>query len=121
MNADDVKRVRHAAGWTQTELADTLGIARRTVQHWESGRHDPLPRDALRLAELDAVPHDPGPDSAALALAARNRTTARRVLAYARTAKARRALATSTRSAESLARSTIAEGLARKATDRHRP
>ena len=41
--------VRRAAGLTQQELADVLGVARNTVVRWENGRRRPtgLPFAAL--------------------------------------------------------------------------
>jgi len=34
-------RVREAMGIKQIEFAKQLGVSRRSVQHWESGEHQP--------------------------------------------------------------------------------
>jgi len=44
---------REARGWTQAELAEALGVSRRTVQSAEKRGNDPLTATVLgRLAEL---------------------------------------------------------------------
>lgn len=35
------RSLREAAGLTQRELADAVGVDRTTIAHWESGRHTP--------------------------------------------------------------------------------
>lgn len=37
MTSDELRTMRHAAGWTQTELAILLDVNPRTVRRWESG------------------------------------------------------------------------------------
>lgn len=36
-----LKTVRLAAGLTQTEAADRVGISPKTVERWEAGKHEP--------------------------------------------------------------------------------
>ncbi|HET9326422.1 MAG TPA: helix-turn-helix transcriptional regulator [Candidatus Eisenbacteria bacterium] len=47
------RALREAAGLTQRELADTMGVDRTTVAHWESGRH--TPNGKLLDAYVDAL------------------------------------------------------------------
>ena len=37
MSPDEFRATRKAAGLTQTEMADRMGVTARTVQHWEGG------------------------------------------------------------------------------------
>ena len=47
------RALREAAGLTQRELADTIGVDRTAITHWESGRRNP---DGKRLdAYLEAL------------------------------------------------------------------
>ncbi len=43
---------RQAKGWTQTQLADKLGVSPTAVQSWEQRRAWPRPRRIAQLAEL---------------------------------------------------------------------
>lgn len=36
-----IKEARKAAGMTQQSLADLLGIPKRTIEDWDSGKHRP--------------------------------------------------------------------------------
>lgn len=47
-----VKRVREAAGLTQTQLGERLGVTKGNVSGWENGRHEPSYWQVLRMAEL---------------------------------------------------------------------
>lgn len=49
-----VRERRTAAGWTQTELADALGVSRQTVHAVETGKYDPSLPLAFKLAALFA-------------------------------------------------------------------
>jgi putative transcriptional regulator len=40
-NTIDVKVIREQTGLSQTQLAALMGISRRTLQHWETGRRQP--------------------------------------------------------------------------------
>lgn len=55
MTAQDLKHRREMLGYTQQSFAERLGLARRTVQYYESGEHD-IPRTvelALQALELE--------------------------------------------------------------------
>ena len=49
-----IARYRKAKGWTQTDLAQELGVSMSTVQSWERGAQ-PRPRHLRRLAEVLGV------------------------------------------------------------------
>lgn len=36
-----IKRAREAMRWTQQQLADAIGVDRKTVDNWENGRTQP--------------------------------------------------------------------------------
>lgn len=46
-----LKEKRREAGETQRDLADALGIERKTIVAWENGRTAPRLDDIVRLAE----------------------------------------------------------------------
>ena len=50
MNIIDVKRIREEFDMTQQGFADFLGIDRRTVTNWESGKK--IPDSKVKLLEL---------------------------------------------------------------------
>lgn len=54
-----IKEARQAAGLTQQGVTDTLGIPRRTLQDWESGKRTP-PRwaEALVVKKLERIAQD---------------------------------------------------------------
>lgn len=55
MKADELKHRRELLGMTQQRFAERLGLARRTVQYYESGELD-IPRTvqlALQALELE--------------------------------------------------------------------
>ena len=39
--ADLIKAFREQMGWTQTELADKLGMRQQTISEWETGLYEP--------------------------------------------------------------------------------
>lgn len=47
----DLRAAREAAGHTQGQAAELLGVARRTWEDWEAGRRQPQPM-VLRLYRL---------------------------------------------------------------------
>lgn len=53
MNALDVKGIRRKLGFTQTQLAQRLGVHLRTVQIWESGGAIPETKCALLRILMD--------------------------------------------------------------------
>ena len=58
----ELKNLRHAAGLTQQQLSAELGIPRRTLEDWESGRRK-MPDYVLRLmgywAEMNRLKSTP--------------------------------------------------------------
>jgi len=55
VTAQALKQRREMLGYTQQSFAQKLGLARRTVQYYESGEHD-IPRTvelALQALELE--------------------------------------------------------------------
>lgn len=53
---DNLKRLREEQGYTQAEIADWLGVSRRTVEGWESGRRERIDLGlGLKLADLFGV------------------------------------------------------------------
>lgn len=47
---NDVRELRLAAGLSQRELAETLGVSRQTVNSIETGRYDPSLPLAIAIA-----------------------------------------------------------------------
>ncbi|MEU1043467.1 helix-turn-helix domain-containing protein [Streptomyces sp. NPDC005907] len=52
------RRLREAAGLTQAQVADRVGVSRETVRSWESGRTTPHGREREAYAELLAEQED---------------------------------------------------------------
>ena len=61
---NDVRELREAHGWSQSELALRLLVSRQTVNAIETGRYDPSLPLAFRIARLFHAPieaiFDPG-------------------------------------------------------------
>ena len=63
-----LKVLRAERNWSQTDLADALGVSRQTISSLESGRYDPSLPLAFRLATLfdltieEIFLYDPGAD-----------------------------------------------------------
>jgi putative transcriptional regulator len=51
--ADEIKKIRKKTGTTQGFLANWLGVSKKTVQAWESGRNIPNGASARLLTLLD--------------------------------------------------------------------
>jgi len=51
-----LKRERRKHGWTQSALAELLGIDANTVSRWERGSHVPFPIFRMKLSELFGIP-----------------------------------------------------------------
>ncbi len=51
-----LKVFRAERNWTQTDLADQLGVSRQTIQALEKGRYDPSLPLAFRIARLLGQP-----------------------------------------------------------------
>ena len=47
-----LKTERKQRGWTQAELAETLGVSTKTVVRWERGRSMPFPYYRRKLSTL---------------------------------------------------------------------
>jgi putative transcriptional regulator len=58
--AEDIKRIRKKTGTTQGFLANWLGVSKKTIQAWESGRNIPNGASArlLSLLEMNDVSID---------------------------------------------------------------
>ncbi|MBC8280128.1 MAG: helix-turn-helix domain-containing protein [Chloroflexi bacterium] len=55
MLGDSLKEKRLQAGFTQHDVARTLGVSFQTVSNWESGKHEPKGDHLDSLAELYGV------------------------------------------------------------------
>jgi putative transcriptional regulator len=51
-----LKVLRAARNWSQSDLADRLGVSRQSVNAIETGKYDPSLPLAFRIAELFALP-----------------------------------------------------------------
>ena len=51
-----VGAARRAAGLSQDQLADRVGVERRTIQRYEAGERDPRYTDLLLIARAIGVP-----------------------------------------------------------------
>ena len=51
-----IRDLREGRGWSQAQLASRLGVARQTVNAFETGRSEPSLQTALRLAWLFDTP-----------------------------------------------------------------
>lgn len=51
-----LKVLRAERDWSQSDLAEQLGISRQSVNAIETGRYDPSLPLAFRIAELFALP-----------------------------------------------------------------
>jgi transcriptional regulator with XRE-family HTH domain len=49
---DKIRQCRKLKGWTQEQLARTIGVSLNTVQRWESGKTHPSPLAMEKLQEL---------------------------------------------------------------------
>ncbi len=47
-----LREMRAARGWSQSDLAEKLGVSRQTVNALETGRYDPSLPLAFKLARL---------------------------------------------------------------------
>jgi transcriptional regulator with XRE-family HTH domain len=56
MERRTIRQWRTAAGLTQRQLADTMGVNHMSIYHWESGRNEPSARQLQALAEVFGVP-----------------------------------------------------------------
>lgn len=56
MNDLDIKKIRKMLGFTQKQLAETVGVSVNTIQNWESGGKIPKSKHPI-LQSLIAKPH----------------------------------------------------------------
>jgi DNA-binding transcriptional regulator YiaG len=54
LTADDLRQFRAEMGWSQMRFAKALGVSRRAVEYWESGRSPSPTYLRLALATLAA-------------------------------------------------------------------
>ena len=47
----NIKRLRKSNGYTQTELAEKIGVSDRTISAWETDRNEPNIVDIQKLAD----------------------------------------------------------------------
>ena len=47
-----LKQARHAAGLSQAQVADLLGVTPQSVKNWEAGRREPPAEPVLTQAEI---------------------------------------------------------------------
>ena len=53
--AGRLRELREAAGWTQEQLAERVGVKREAVARWEAGKREPGWSSVLALAEALGV------------------------------------------------------------------
>ena len=53
-----IAAARRAAGMSQEQLGEALGVSRQAVSKWESGASDPITVNLLALAKLYGVSAD---------------------------------------------------------------
>jgi DNA-binding transcriptional regulator YiaG len=58
--AEEIRAVRMGLGYTQSEFAERLGVAFRTVQEWEGGRNRPHHAHLILVAAM-ALPKSKTP------------------------------------------------------------
>lgn len=51
-----IAETRKAAGLSQDQLADAIGMERRSIQRYEGGTRDPRFTDLVRIADALGVP-----------------------------------------------------------------
>lgn len=49
---NNIGKARKTAGFSQKEVAITIGVSRPTVSQWESGKKNPTGKNLLELAKL---------------------------------------------------------------------
>lgn len=59
----EIKAIRQAAGFTQRQLADLLGVKVLAIKRWEAGTRSPNEECLSRLRALTAPPPAPAPPS----------------------------------------------------------
>jgi transcriptional regulator with XRE-family HTH domain len=59
MTPAQLKRRRASLGWSQTRLAEALGVTRNTINRWEMGVHPIPPMASKLMARLENPPSSP--------------------------------------------------------------
>ena len=54
VTAGEIKAMREVMGWSTDDIAERVGVSRRTVEGWEQGRIIPQPASIL----LRTIMHD---------------------------------------------------------------
>lgn len=52
LNTDIAQKAIHEAGWTQTAVAEALGVSKEAVSQWINGKSFPRPNKLLQLGKL---------------------------------------------------------------------
>lgn len=52
MTPSEIKTLRSALSWSQSRLAQELGVSVRTVKHWEAGTRNPSGPVLVLLKQL---------------------------------------------------------------------
>lgn len=52
MNYENIKKLRKARGWTQTELGEKIGVSKNSISAWEQGKSEPKGESLSKLADL---------------------------------------------------------------------
>jgi len=47
-----LKEYRHDKGFTQQQLADSLGCSLQSIKYWETGRREPSEEWRIKLSEI---------------------------------------------------------------------
>ena len=59
----DVRQAREKLGFSQTELAQVIGVTGRTIQNWEAGSSKPRPKQVETINKLlKVLPEPPASD-----------------------------------------------------------
>ncbi len=60
MDRNDIARwvaeARKSRGWTQSQLAEELGLSKANISHWETAKHDPSFLQLLKIRDLTGHP-----------------------------------------------------------------
>ena len=56
MERRTIRHLRKAAGLTQRQLAEVMGVNHMSIYHWEAGRNEPSARQLKTLADVFGVP-----------------------------------------------------------------
>lgn len=54
----NIRQYREGLGWSQSRLAEEMGVPQQRITEWETGKREPLAQTIIKLAE--ALNADPG-------------------------------------------------------------